>query len=774
MNFITHRFSFIAAWLGIIVAGMLSLPGVTYAQQAVSGKVLDAQSGDPLAGATVQLAETDQGTSTDKNGQFRLRIRSEKAVLQVRFIGYTSREIRVKAGQEGIVIALQPAELHLNQVVVQGYNRRTSLMKTPEAVAALSPRDFKRGDEMYLQNTLNRVAGVQMEMRSPTSQSHILIRGIGTKSRFHMYGIKTYLNGIPLTSADGTTSLDFVDFTSVNSTEVIKGPNSSLYGSNTGGVVKLYTKRGQYGEQGVTQSLKTGSFGLLRTNTSVEAGSDRSRIYLNYGYQELGGFRPHSSSNKQFVTMTGDFNPNARQNVSVTLLYTDANDKYAGELERSTFESSPDVANPGYIQKDIGSNYNQLLAGLTHNYEFASGLTNSTTIFGGHSFTKLPIEPFFSRTATTRMGARSAFGYITPAAGGKLDLQAGGEYMRDFSIERHYNISNTGQAGDINSDRELLSKAFSLFAQARLDLSSRTSVTVGSAVSGLNYDITDMYNMDAVDYSGSRSFDAVWSPRIAVLHQLNDKVSIYANVSSGYGPPSSSEISVRDGSINRSLAPETSVNYEVGSRGTVWSNKLNFEVSLFDLKLRDSFIPRQQNGFTYYENAGESENKGVEIALSWLLINKPGNVVNLLRPHLSYTYNQFRFNNFQSGSENYEGNDVPGVAPNMISAGVDLESLGGGYAFLNYHFVDERPLYDDNRSYTDAYSVVNIKVGWNRKVYAGWEADLHLGVSNLLDANYSPMVALNQRTFGPNDAPNIYNPAPGINWYGGASLSYRF
>lgn len=104
-------------------------------QQSVTGKVTDANTGQPLGGATVSIKGSKKSTVTDAAGGYRIDAGSN-AVLVFSFVGYAAQEISVN-GNSVIDVALKPATGDLAQVVVMGYgsqskkrcNRRCKICK---------------------------------------------------------------------------------------------------------------------------------------------------------------------------------------------------------------------------------------------------------------------------------------------------------------------------------------------------------------------------------------------------------------------------------------------------------------------------------------------------------------------------------------------------------------------------------------------------------------------------------------------------------------------
>ncbi len=110
-------------------------------------------------------------------------------------------------------------------------------------------------------SALNTVPGVRMEERSPGSY-RLSIRGSLLRSPFGVRDVKVYYDEIPLTDAGGNTYLNAIDVNSVQGIEVLKGPDGSLFGANSGGVV-LVNPFGRNTDSYVSAGLSAGSYGLF-------------------------------------------------------------------------------------------------------------------------------------------------------------------------------------------------------------------------------------------------------------------------------------------------------------------------------------------------------------------------------------------------------------------------------------------------------------------------------------------------------------------------------
>jgi iron complex outermembrane receptor protein len=150
------------------------------------------------------------------------------------------------------------------------------------------------------------------------------------------------------------------------------------------------------------------------------------------------------------------------------------------------------------------------------------------------------------------------------------------------------------------------------------------------------------------------------------------------------------------------------------------------------------------------------------------VVQNPANFLQRLDWGLSYTYHDFQFKNYVNDGNDYSGNELTGVAPHTIVSTLNARTAPGLYGNLSYNFTDEIPLNDANTVYSNAYHLVQTKIGYKREVAKSWTLDFFIGIDNLLDEKYSLGNDLN--AFGD----RFYQPAAPRNWFGGVKVTYGF
>ena len=384
-------------------------PALLASQTVVHGTVTDAQSGIPIGGASVAAGDSSTITISNEAGAFSLSANGTMSRLIVAKAGYTTVEVTVTDPVHAIRIRLSPSAPVLAGVTV------TANASTP-SIAELTPADLARSSGLSLENSVNTVPGVFMQSRTPWGGARITIRGYfpstsGNTPNSNGLGYNVFINDIPVTDAAGATILDDVDYSSLGNVQIIKGPSSSMYGSQIGGTVRFGTLRPPPNETGFAQQLLAGSYGLLRSNSTFQSSSANSDLVLNYGHQSYSSFRPHSASVKDFARATGDFTVSDSQSLSTYFSYNRSFEELAGEIDSTDFYTRRPVSNAAYLANDSHIQITSFVAGVTDNYQFGDNFSNRTTLFGnGRSFSQ-PFAHGFTDANQFSFGARTAFGY---------------------------------------------------------------------------------------------------------------------------------------------------------------------------------------------------------------------------------------------------------------------------------------------------------------------------------------------------------------------------
>lgn len=208
-----------------LLAGFLFICSfyISAQQQIVSGRVLD-EKGETLAGVNILIKGTQNGTSSNQDGEFSLSDVKNNDILVFSFLGYLTKEI--KAGRE-IQVVLQEDSQLLNEVVVTTQKRTQSNIEVPAAVNALSGDNLLKLNVQQLDELSEFIPGMQMQLQSPNNPGYV-IRGVTSDdgdSRSQPR-VSVFQDGVSISRSRSSV----VELFDLERIEVVKGPQGTLFG----------------------------------------------------------------------------------------------------------------------------------------------------------------------------------------------------------------------------------------------------------------------------------------------------------------------------------------------------------------------------------------------------------------------------------------------------------------------------------------------------------------------------------------------------------------
>ena len=252
----------------------------------VSGKITDAETGDPLIVAQVFVKGTFVGTTTDDQGAFTIEANAGD-ILMVAYIGYKTKE--VVFGEGVMNIALEPDILRQDEVVVTGLVTSVKRRNAANAVAVVTGDDLVNAPTQTIDQALSgQFAGVNVRRNTgaPGGGVNVNLRGTSTLtgSTQPLYVIDGVIvnndanqSGVDvITKSTGagserpqgqpTNRIGDINPNDIGSIEVLKGASAAaIYGAKaSNGVIIISTKRGRGGKTKFNFSTRTGSSSLLK------------------------------------------------------------------------------------------------------------------------------------------------------------------------------------------------------------------------------------------------------------------------------------------------------------------------------------------------------------------------------------------------------------------------------------------------------------------------------------------------------------------------------
>ncbi|MBP6446028.1 MAG: TonB-dependent receptor [Saprospiraceae bacterium] len=241
----TIKYSLVS--LLMVISTMVSAQSIT-----VKGFVKEID-GTPMIGVEVLEKSTTNGTVTDVDGSYTLKVNSSNSILVFNYLGY--RVIEVPVGSQLIIdVVMEEESKILDDIIVTGYRKETR-SDVSTAISSIKSKDVEKlvvsGVEQALQGQAPGISVTQVT-GSPGDDMAVRIRGAGTLG-----------NNNPLFIVDGVPTSGNINMFSVNdiqSIEVLKdGASAAIFGSRaSNGVILITTKRGKSGKTSFSFNVSSG------------------------------------------------------------------------------------------------------------------------------------------------------------------------------------------------------------------------------------------------------------------------------------------------------------------------------------------------------------------------------------------------------------------------------------------------------------------------------------------------------------------------------------
>lgn len=563
------------------------------------------------------------------------------------------------------LMAEEPLPAHeLDEVSITATRIERKTAEVPASVAVVGKEAIQETPMANIKEALRGIPGVLIDTRSQGYDSRLLIRGAGLKARYGVRDIMVMLDGVPVTDPDGLTRLDFIDTQLIDRVEVVKGPNSTLWGANAaGGVINMTTKSPFEREGGVAKvglgNYETQNYHLSYSDNIAET-----------VYYTLSGSRRESENSWR---RWNEFETNQASLQAATMF----NDE--STLETYFGYSGADLQLPGKLNEEQFAEYEATGHALETDGPWQYSGRYSDTFFANTKYTKEwgawefkpllylnvwdhnhPITGRINEANTNTFGADLQADRSHLLAGKKSILTLGvtgrwDDQETDYYKYAEFATTPTGritevlsdEKGDLIETQDRQVNLYGVYLQESIRPSDRWVVDVG-----LRYDVIQMkitgtrteeysYSLGQYILAGDpdevdKVFDG-FSPRIGLSYQLTQLLNLYGTFSQGIQTPTEGEIG-----DNPELDLVTVQNYEMGFKGRSqsWMFDSAFYFSPVEGEVVQVIGP---GGESQYVNSGETEKLGFEFSGSWL---PHGKALTGLEIGASYSYADYTFKEF--------------------------------------------------------------------------------------------------------------------------------
>ena len=655
----------------------------------------------------------------------------------------------------------------LGEVTVRTFEQNRKENSSTAAIAVIQNNNADRYNKTSMVSSFNSVSGVRMEERSPGSY-RINIRGSSLRSPFGVRNVKVYWNDLPITDAGGNTYFNQFAWNNFSSIEIFKGPASSLYGAGTGGLILMNSF--DKWQPGVSLEVIGGSYDLFNLFTSARFGNKGNQNQVTYAHNQSDGYRVQSRMRRDNFSWQSQLKVSDRQRLTASLLFTDMYYQTPGALNLNEYNADPTQARPagGGFPSAVGAHaaiwQKNVIAGFTNQFDFSESFQNTTTLYGAFGQVKNAAIRNYERRNEPQFGGRTVFGFSQKKMETTWQLLAGAEFQQGY-FNTQVSDNKNGNPDTLRTDDDVNNTILNVFAQADVSISEKWFITGGLSLNKSKVSIKRL-NRYPITEQG-RTYESVLAPRIAILRRINDLFSVLGSVSKGFSPPTTAEVLPSTGVISTNLEAEEGWNYELTLRHQFLKRRLQVQLTGFYFNLKDALVQRRdQSGADFFVNAGDIQQKGLELNADYTYAPVKNKVIDYLLLRGAYSYNHFRYGDFQKGVEDFSGNTVPSVPANTFSALIDLQLRIGVYTNITYYNASKIYLNDANTAVADPYQLLGLRLGWKKTLQKKYRLNFYAGVENLFDEKYSLGNDINAA------AGRYYNAAATRNYYAGIALQW--
>jgi iron complex outermembrane receptor protein len=672
----------------------------------------------------------------------------------------------------------------LKPQVISGSRQLSADFDLPFSIDSLEQPVLSSGQlGINASEVLNRVPGLVVQNRQNYAQDlQISSRGFGARAPFGVRGIKLISDGIPASTPDGQGQAATFNLDTAERIEVLRGPAATLYGSNAGGVIQVFSRDGD-GPPQLGAATLFGSDGLQRNHLSAEGGNGHAGFLLDASRLDSDGYRDHSAARRDQTFAKLHFKPDADSKLALIFssLEQNATQDPLGQSWSGYQADRRSVADGAWLYDTRKSIDHQQLGA---NYERQIGdATLQATLYGGRrhvvQYQAIPravqLRDDLSHSGGVIDFDRRFHGgslrWLQPL-GDALELVIGLDYDRSQDDRQGYQNfvgSTLGVKGALRRDEIDTVTSLDPYIQGTWR-SGRWTLQGGLRYSTLQIEVDDHYLVPGNgDDSGRRRFRQT-SPALSLGYALSPELNVFASVGRGFETPTQAEIAYAPtdrGGSNLQLEPSTSTQYELGLKAML-GPQTRLNAALFQIDSEDEIVVLDNSGGrTRYQNAGRTQRRGLELSLDSQLSER-------WSTHLAYTYlaatyaSSFTTGSGASQNQIQRGNQLPGVPRSSLFAELVWTPTEGLTTAVEGLYRSQVYVEDSNRQKpAPGYALFNWRAQLEQRV-EHWRFHQTLRLDNLLDRAYVGSVIVgegNQR---------YYEAAPGRSWYAGAGLSYRF
>ncbi|CAM1370296.1 TonB-dependent receptor [Tenacibaculum soleae] len=615
----------------ILLIGLLIPIYKGFTQVKYKGKISDKDNNPIVGAAIISTVNKNKGVATDFEGNFIIKL--QNSTVQVTSVGYKTKTIKLINDFNRII--LEEDQHSLDEVIVSASRELQKRTEVPGAIGIVTSKDIEETKAFGVDQLVNQVPGVYMSssMAASNEQHMMAIRTpIATKALF------LYLeDGLPIrpVAVFNHNALLEMNSTSFGRVEVLKGPASSIYGSEAiGGSINFITQNPRK-EFGGSFGIEGNSLGLQKIEAEISTTTlDKYGFYVGvHKVRRVNGLIEHSNYDKFAITFknVNDFSESLRWTNTVSFIDF-RSDMGSSSLSEENYLAGKYESNHTFAEREARSlRFRSTLDKIWND----NNKTSFNFIYRNNEMNQIP---------SYRMSARSEFGEINSnkfksivgliqhkidfnfadaslIVGGTVDYSPQEYYAKQIRVTYDattkkfidYDVTNNYK---MFYDADILN--YASYAQFEISPINNLKFTAAIRYDGFSYDY-DNKDEGASGVEDQKVTYNNFAPKIGLNYNFNKRSGIYANYSKGFTPPQIGSL-FRNSGLNGDLyelKPAKFNNFEVGAYATLNSN-IKLDLAIYRLDGKNRFVTTSDDAGNYLsQNAGKTRSQGVELGFNW-------------------------------------------------------------------------------------------------------------------------------------------------------------
>ncbi len=606
------------------------------------------------------------------------------------------------------VIANDNDANQLDAIIVDASKHAVVLDRLDNSVIIKSAEELEAANVTQVQDLEKVFPGLVMRTRGNRTFASGTIRGVSSPD-FYSPAIQIYVDGIPQDNSFLTQEL-----MNVESVELLRGPQGTLYGGNAqGGIINIITKKAEQGGKISLLAADQESGATLTASTKMGDNFYGDFSFRNYKEEGHIKYTPTRGSDVDDAqTDAGQIRLHyLPDNSPLAVTFTAGSDSLESReefyLTQAQFDARTATSGLPLLERDVKT------YALSIDYDFGDTTLTSISSMQDREINRDFFGGFLNNE--DQEAFNQEFRLASAYANGASSVIGVNFKDADFNRISNNNFASNSSITDLNN------KSQALFGEVLLPLSSATDLTLGFRASREESDINFNGKTSGIaSFSGSDA-ENLFSPKAALGWNVGQSSRIYISYTRGYRP----------GGFNRAVAATTdskafdaekSDNFELGWRCQCADGRLLIDAALYKVDIEDIQLYVGNVGSQSIQNLGEAESEGLEFSMSYQGSNN-------IDFNLGGTFGESRFTNSVDTVTNttYTGNHLPYAPDETVVAGVSytLPQVGKGNLIfsVNSNYYADTFFNETNTLSQDSYSLVDASISYqiddfNLKFYA--------------------------------------------------------